>query len=357
MKIFYIITLADLGGAQSVVINLANKAIDDGFDVFVISEQSGPMWDILDSKITKIKIKELERKINPIKEIKVLWKLKQLYKEFNPDVVHLHSSKIGLLGRLAFPWKKIVYTVHGFDSIRIAFKKFLPIERFLQSRTKFIVGVSKYDVVKMKEERITHNVTYIYNGIKDFSLEQNKSVNESLIDFFVREREQGTFIVLCIARLSPQKKFDLFCDVAEKMRANKNIKFVWIGNNYFPKNLPDNVFCLGEAKNAFYYLKFADIFMLPSNYEGLPMSIIEALCSSVPVLASDVGGVSEILNDKNGYALKNIPEFFVNKLQDFYEGTLNYESFKKNARESFENYFTVDAMYNSYKKLYKKIKN
>jgi hypothetical protein len=171
MKILQVITLADLGGAQSVLINLSESLVSDGHDVIVVSELEGPMWDILSEKIEKIKIKSLQRSIHPVKDLKTILQLRRLYKQYKPDVVHLHSSKIGLLGRLAFPKSKIIYTVHGFDSIRIAYRKFLFVEKLLSYRTKYIVGVSQYDYNNFISEKLgKNNISYIYNGIIDYSL-------------------------------------------------------------------------------------------------------------------------------------------------------------------------------------------
>jgi hypothetical protein len=169
MKILQAITLADLGGAQSVLINLCTCLINDGHEVIVVSELEGQMWDILPDDIKKIKIKNLQRSIHPLKDLRVILQLRKIYKQYNPDVIHLHSSKMGLLGRLAFPKSKIIYTVHGFDSIRVAYRKFLFFEKLLSRRTKYIIGVSQYDYNNFISEKLSkNNISYIYNGIIDY---------------------------------------------------------------------------------------------------------------------------------------------------------------------------------------------
>jgi glycosyltransferase involved in cell wall biosynthesis len=171
MKILQAITLADLGGAQSILINLSESLINDGHEVIVVSESEGPMWDILSDRIRKVKIKSLLRSINLIKDLIVILQLRKIYRQYKPDIIHLHSSKMGLLGRLAFPKSKIVYTVHGFDSIRIAYRKFLFIEKLLSNQAKYIIGVSQYDYNNFISEKLCKkNISYIYNGITDYSL-------------------------------------------------------------------------------------------------------------------------------------------------------------------------------------------
>lgn len=346
MKILQAITLADLGGAQSVLINLSNKAIEDGHEVYVVSEEQGAMWDLLSPKIHKIKIKELQRSISLVSDFKAFLALRKIYNQIKPDIIHLHSSKMGALGRLAFPKEKIIFTVHGFDSVRLANPKFLIIEKLLKHRVKKIVAVSDYDKKILKEEGINKSVVTVYNGIQD--IEFTKEVTPK-IDF--DSLKKGYKIVMCIARLSPQKKFELFCEIADKM-VDEKIKFVWIGNKEEVKLSNENILMLGEIANAQDYLRYADLFILPSNYEGLPISIIESLAYRKPVIASDVGGISEILNEKNGFALENQADLFAEKIRYVLMDEDRYTEFCGNARETYESQFTIEDMYHNYLKLY-----
>lgn len=346
MKILHVITLAELGGAQSVVINLAEKSAENGDEVFVASSAHGEMWELLHPKVKQIKIKNLQHSIG-FKDVLVAKELLALHKKIKPDVVHLHSSKIGILGRLAFPSAKIVYTIHGFDSIRVQHRKFLPLEKILQHRCAAIVGVSNYDFKNLKAEGITKNIHVIHNGIKDFTKTQ-----PILTDPFSKfKKNSDTKVVLSISRISPQKRFDVFCKVAESL-SQENVVFLWIGNKKNEKNIPKNVFLLGEIKDAFYYYKFADVAALFSNYEGLPMSLIEALCFSKPIIATKVGGISELLNE-NGALISNSDLRETQKTLTFMLNNQNiYNKFAKKSRMIFEERFNVDEMYNKYSELY-----
>ncbi len=169
MKIFQIVTLSELGGAQSVVVNLSN-ALSNVHEVIVIAgEGDGKMFDMLNSRVKYIKNNYLKKNISIINDICVLFSFLKLYNKYKPDIIHLHSSKAGILGRLIFPKKKTVYTVHGFDSIRLAYRKYLPIEKLLQNKCKAIVAVSRYDENNLKAEHITNNVKCVYNGCKKVS--------------------------------------------------------------------------------------------------------------------------------------------------------------------------------------------
>jgi glycosyltransferase involved in cell wall biosynthesis len=165
MKIFQIVTLSELGGAQSVVINLSNALSKEHEVIVIAGEGDGKMFQMLKDDVKHIKLNSLKRKISLINEIRTIRSFYQLYLEYRPDIIHLHSSKAGILGRLVFPKNRIIYTVHGFDSIRLAYRKYLPVERLLQNRCKAIVAVSHYDENNLKSEHIIHNVRCVYNGI------------------------------------------------------------------------------------------------------------------------------------------------------------------------------------------------
>lgn len=351
MKILHVITLAELGGAQSVVINLAAESIRNGHQVMVASSANGELWNTLPEEVKQWKIPFLQRNISLLKEVKVVRELCKIDAAFNPDIVHLHSSKIGILGRLAFSGSKIIYTVHGFDSIRIAFRKFLFLEKILKKRARHIVGVSQYDYNNLRNEGIRDNTAFIYNGITDYHTSYDKPESENHIRLKNIIQTKPGFKVICIARVSPPKRFELFCEVAEKLKTHR-ATFFWIGNKEKLIDVPDNVFCLGEAEEAHRLLNYADVFMLPSDYEGMPMSILEALCYSVPVIASNVGGIPEILNGLNGKAVNNYASDFADAILKYITNKEELVLAKKEARKSYERYFTVQSMYNAYLDLY-----
>lgn len=342
MRILQIITLTELGGAQSVVINLANELSKNHEVIVAAGEGDGKMWNMLNKNIKQEHCQFLKRALSPINDFKTIFTFYKLYLKYKPDIIHLHSSKVGILGRIAFPSKKIIYTVHGFDSIRLAYRKFLPIERFMQRFCKAIVGVSKYDEQWMVKEGISHNIHTIYNGINEPLLEP------PLLPELPSNRKR----ILCIARISKQKKLDLFLNIAQIL---PEYDFIWIGNQYKIKQHSLNTYFLGNISNAAVYNQIADLFILPSNYEGLPMVIIEAMSYKKPIVASNVGGISEIVrNGENGYVVNNKAEEFAQRIKDILEDQELYNKFAQNSYLRFENELTVEKMVNSYLELYKK---
>ena len=344
MKILLVITRSELGGAQTVVVQLANTLCEQHDVVLVAGEGDGKIWEMVNPKVTQERCPYLQRAISPKNDILAAIRLRKIYKTYRPDVIHLHSSKAGVLGRIVFPAKKVIYTVHGFDSIRLAFRKFLPIERALQSRAKAIVGVSQYDHFNLIQEKITHNVCTVYNGLTTPDTSHIKQ-----IDIF----DKYDTVILTIARINKQKNPQLFIDVARLM---PEYGFIWIGNlqevTEFGE-LPSNCHFLGNLINAGAYCSKAKIFMLPSNYEGLPMVIIEAMSMGKPIVSSNVGGVSEIVrNYINGYALENNAELFAERIRYILNDKERYERFCAASLNIYKSELTVDKMVNGYLKLY-----
>ena len=347
MNILQVITQSELGGAQTVVVQLANK-LSESHDVILVAGQGdGKMWELVNENVIKERCHHLQRSISLKGDLLAAIELRRLYKKYKPDVIHLHSSKAGTLGRLVFPAKKVVYTVHGFDSIRLAFRKFLPVERLLQRRCSAIVGVSNYDEQNMRSEKITRNVATIHNGIQ-----QPDSNGVDKLEIFERYAK----VILCIARLQAPKDPHLFIETA---RLLPQYGFIWIGNQESVEHLgdiPANCHFLGNMINAGAYCAQADLLMLPSNYEGLPMVIIEAMSFGKPIVASDVGGISEIVrNDINGYTLPNKPELFAQKIDRILTDSNLYAQMSQNSLNIFNKELTIERMVDGYLDIYNTI--
>ena len=120
MKILHIITKSELGGAQSVLTSIVNALCAEHEVTVIAGEGDGKMFDAIDDRVRKIHYSHLQRAVSLYHDTKALFYLWKLNRKLRPDIIHLHSSKAGLLGRLVFPKQKIVYTIHGFDSIRVS---------------------------------------------------------------------------------------------------------------------------------------------------------------------------------------------------------------------------------------------
>lgn len=352
MKILHIITNTELGGAQKVCIDLCRSAVADGKSVAVASMEGGYLWSQLPLEVLQFKLKNMVKPVRPKKDIKVYFELKKIVREFKPDVIHLHSSKAGVLGRLvAFPHcRRVVYSVHGFDSIRLKYRVFLPLEKILQHFCGAIVGVSDYDNKNLHGEKIKKHVSTVYNGIDEKSILKANS-------FPVKTEKK---IVMTIARIAPPKNIQMFIDVANNL---PEYQFVWFGGSpeyrteELPSiyKLPENVVLLGDVPNASSYIHFCDLFVLFSDFEGLPMTIIEAMSQKKAIVASNVGGISELVNDSNGALIKNDASIASNAIRSILENPEIMKNMEEKSYEKFQSYFTLEKMWNGYKSIYENI--
>ena len=302
------------------------------------------MWDMLSPEVIKHQCRHLQRAISLTKDPLALLELIRINAEYKPDVIHLHSSKAGLLGRIAFPSSKIVYTVHGFDSIRVAHRKMLPLEKFMQNFCHSIVGVSKYDYANLFNEGIRRNVSVVYNAIT-----RPESAEYSMRKFF----EKYDKTVLAIARLSYPKRHDIFIEVSRRL---PDYGFVWIGNQEPGEDVPENCFFLGNIPNAGAYCSLADLICLPSDFEGLPMVILEAMSHGKPVVASDVGGIGEIVRDEvNGFVVANDVGCFAERIKEILEDEEKMSVMGEESRAMYVKELTVDKMVSGYMNIYNQI--
>ena len=210
-----------------------------------------------------------------------------------------------------------------------------------------IVGVSNYDSQNMVTERITRNISTIYNGLTTPNA-------KNITNFEVFNKYSK--VVLTIARINPQKNPALFVEIARLM---PKYGFVWIGNQHEVTEfgeLPANCHFLGNIVNAGAYCSKADLFMLPSNYEGLPMVIIEAMSFGKPVVASNVGGISEIVrNGINGYVVENSAEAFAARIREILEDSAKERAFGRASLDIYNAELTVDRMVDSYLNIYRSL--
>jgi glycosyltransferase involved in cell wall biosynthesis len=293
MKILHLVTRSEVGGAQSVVANLAAELHAVGHQVAIASgpEGNGEAWKHLDAGIELLVVPGLVRDVSPVNEVRALGSISALYRRYRPDIVHLHTSKAGFLGRMApgIPRHRIVYTMHGYFQLRDINRKFLAVDKILQGQCGSIVAVSHNDERLMRADGYT--VACVPNGIPD--LLASPVPDGDLAGRIERLRARGLPIIMLIARDAVFKRIDLARDVARALDGKALV--VWIGGDPRPNHDPAGFIALGSAMHAARYLRLADIYLQPSDHEGLSMSLLEGLCSGLPCVASSVGGNIETL--------------------------------------------------------------
>lgn len=308
MRILYVITKAELGGAQTHLLDTASH-FKKSHDVKVILGNTGWLTKELDNIGVPYRVYEdLKNTYNPLNLTKLIFKLRKIIKKEAPDVVHSHSSIAGLITRFAAlkSGALSVFTMHG-----VPYSNGYTLRhRALSGSAEFIVNiltkshiiyVSKKDLelsekyfIAPKEPQLK---TVIYNGVAEQDEVNHKT---------------GQFLkVLMIARFDHPKDYETVVKAAYQLK-DRSISFDFIGDGSNKKNIEqivrelhiENINFLGAVDNAKQFIQNYDVFLLISKAEGLPISILEAMSFSLPIVATQVGGIPETVEEGiNGFLI------------------------------------------------------
>ncbi|MGI6683912.1 MAG: glycosyltransferase family 4 protein [Bacillota bacterium] len=328
MKILQVVTLSEVGGAQKVLFNVV-KGLHNRkeFEFHVAAAPGGEMVDWLrEIGVRVFELPELVRPIFPINDIKAMIKLRKLMQDEKYDLVHCHSSKAGIVGRLAARWAgvpRIVFTVHGWgvnDRQSFLMRNLLGMaEKLAGWVSTDVVCVSQADYQLGKKFVKEEKMQVIYNGVEESKGCRGKLREELGIG-------KDDIVIAMAARLKKPKEPLLFLQTADRLinsgygygrqEYENKVHFVLVGDGPLRKvcedfvrgkRLDDWVHLLGTREDLLDLYPDFDIFVLLSTWEGLPLTICEAMRAGLPVVASRVGGVAEqVVHGWNGFLVDNI---------------------------------------------------
>lgn len=313
-KILFIITKSNFGGAQKYVFELAVAAKNNDFTVAVACGGGGELIEKLETaNIPVFQVDSFQRDISTLKEIKALLSLRKIINDFRPDIVHLNSSKAGVLGSLAARFcrvPKIIFTSHGWPFLEprpLPWRVLAWAGSYLTSLlSHYIINVSQFDADHQKMPGIKNKSVVIPIALNTFPLYSRDEARQKLFPKNLTKQHQPLLWLVTIAELNHNKNLSAAIDaVAEfnSTHANK-IFYTIIGTGDLLaelqeqvdlKGLNDFVQFLGYVENANFYLPAFDIFLLPSLKEGLPYALLEAGLAGLPSIASAVGGIPEVI--------------------------------------------------------------
>ncbi len=327
MKILYIITKSNWGGAQRHVYDLATSMKEKGHDVWVAVGGEGLLKQKLEGAgIYTFSITTLGRDISPSKDAGSFKEIYSIIKNKRPDIIHLHSPKAAGLGTIAgrlLRTKKIITTVHGWT-----WNESRPIhERALIAVASWITMLLSHTTVLLSERDysqalyfpwVKKKLTLIPLGIKQtpfLSVDGAKQFISKLISMDLGEFNKKT-VIGCIAELHKNKGLQYLLNAMSLVvEQQPNAICLIMGDGeegahlhlmIKEKKLEGNVFLLGYVDNACEYMKAFNIFALPSIKEGLPYVILEAGSASLPIVATTVGGIPEMVEDmKSGILIQS----------------------------------------------------
>ncbi len=309
-NILFVITRGDIiGGAQSHLLILCEYLIKGNNSISVIVGGRNTILKkrLEELNISTIEINWLKRDIAIFSDLISFVMLMKYFIQLKPKLVSVHSSKVGLLARIASYLLSIpvVFTAHGWsftegvDSRKR--RSYINIETFLARISSKIIAVSAYDYNLALKEKVClpDKIFLVHNGIIDSNLKRkingSNIINVVMVARFDVPKDQLK-LIRAIAKI-PNIKLHL---VGDGPLLNQAKEFV--NSN----NLNSKVVFTGFLENVKEFLTGMDIFALISNYEGFPMSTLEAMSVGLPIVISNVGGASEaVINGENGYLVDN----------------------------------------------------
>lgn len=300
---------------------------ETGKNGYLITGTGGILYDRVkdEFKERRIALKYLKREINPIYDFLCLFELRnaliKLHRRFDKVILHTHGSKAGVIGRIAsgsLSFCHSIHTVHGY-----------PINPYVHPFKRFIYLNSERIASLFGDVIITQAKTHIERSKKWGIGKRNKFYHIpnfiKIQDFKTEKREKSKDILIgTIGNLKPQKNPVIWAKVALKVTSKyPNVSFIYAGDGPLFDKVSKMIYSnnriklLGWIDHLPELLSKVDIFFLPSRWEGMPRTVLEAMTSSLPVVASNVNGTTEIVKQElTGFLVSaDDIEGYINKLE------------------------------------------
>jgi glycosyltransferase involved in cell wall biosynthesis len=360
MKILFLITKSEIGGAQKNVFLLSQGLKKEGYNICIGSGEKGYLTDKLGkSGINTAFFKNLKRTSNLFANCFFVFELRKFLKKEKFEIISFNSTNtlFGILGLWGLKNKpKTVFTVHGSSFLSPGFKKskilklfFLLTMKFLLPFVDKIVFVSEYDKKLAEKYKLVKNGQgiVIYNGIEYIDFLNKEEAIKGLRK--IKNFPNDKLIIGTITRLEYAKGNDILIGSINKLPRDILDKcvFLIIGGGMEEKNssflvtrysLQNKIFLLGDILEASKYLKAFDIFIMASRYEGMPYALLEAMVANLPIIASNVGGIPELLGDSGMMFEANNINDLILKLVNLINNPLLREQLSKKSKNQIQKF-------------------
>lgn len=373
-KVIHIISNLGQGGAQILLYDILTKLkLNTNYDILVITIDSG---DYL-KKFQESGINYIDLKEKGLINFKILLKLRTLLRKLSPDIVHTHLNKADFYGRLAAKFanvKIIISTCHNYSTNHknadIKKKSFTDrIDNFVTFWTNSsIIAISEI-VLKylINRDKKFKNITeIIYNGIN--TSKENYKLNKDSIKQLrgMYGIDDGDFLIGLIGRFDIQKGHLFFLKSLKGfIQKNKNVKVLFVGDgvlrndieNYVAMNsLSGQVVLTGFIPDAEPLIEICNIVCIPSLWEGFGLIALESMIKGKIVVASDTGGLKEIITDGfDGLLFDPLNETqLLEQVKSVYYNFENFSKISKNAITTVKNKFDINLTSRKYHEYYEK---
>lgn len=359
MKVLHVIARMNVGGTARYIEELLDGAAEFGYETELATGyvQGQEVESSGFNKKTTNRIPHLGRKISPVNDLRSYFELKKVIAKVNPDIIHSHTFKAGLLARLAPGKFKRVHTFHGHlfeDQSFSALQKYviLRAEKYLAKRTDQFISVGQRVGVELRDLGIGQSAKWrsIAPGVRALKKIKKGDARKKLklpatgliVGWMARVTSvKNPYLALEAAAQFPDTTFviagggDLFAEV--KSKAGKNVKVI------------------GWADAALMW-SAVDVVLSTSDNEGMPIALIEAQLAGLPVVATDVGSCSEVIkSSKTGFVVSKDKSELKEALTLLVGNSKMRASFGKAAKVHAQKYFTVDNMSRLHAQMYRRM--
>ena len=369
MKVLQVIARLNLGGTAKYLITLNSGLNKSGIKSLIATGyvQEGEIEDPYVAELKPIRVKNLGRKISPVNDLKAAKQLRGVIFKTAPDLIHTHTFKAGLLVRAQR--KKIekqlgkrvkfVHTYHGhlfddpeFKGIKSIMVKM--IEKRLSKSSDQLITVGEkvradLDSRKIRAKRKTVSIQPSVNPLK--------LINKNIALKKYKVKDTRKIRVLWLARVTGVKNPQRAVEIARLM---PEIDFYLAGGGDLLEKVKSqalsNLKVLGwqDAKSI---LPIADIFLSTSENEGMPIALIEAQLAGIPVVATNVGSVSEVvINNKTGFICSKSNAELIKAISKLAESKSLRSKFGANGKAHALKMFSEKQLISAHKELYSKLK-
>lgn len=382
MKIVHIITRLILGGAQENTLITCKLLAQRGHDVTLITGPAlGPEGELFkqtkNQKYKTISINSLRRQINPVYDISAYREIKKYLKEIQPDIIHTHSAKAGILGRFAaysLHNMKIIHTIHG-----LAFhpyqshwlnKFYIAIEKSAAKRTDFFISVAD----AMTNQALAAGIgrpkqfTTAYSAIEEEDFLQ--PISEQLRRTFRQKYDiaEDAVVLVTIARLFMLKGHDYIIKSAKQLSNQyKNAVWLFVGDGNLSGHYKKQVRKLGLSEKIKFTgllpprqipmaIASSDILVHCSLREGLARTLPQAMLCGRPAVSFDVDGAREVVNKKTGRLIesKNV-EQLIKACAELIENAQLRNKLGEQGRKFVKEKFAPNTMVDTIEAIYQKL--
>lgn len=372
MKIKLMLIAQSNGGVSEYLKNFIRYVDKEKYDIsLVVSYQYKIEMELFTNLGCNIHFVDMTREIQVIKDILCVREIKKIVKNINPDIIYAHSSKAGVLTRLAINSRKIpiVYNSHGwaFNMRTSKIKKtlYVIIEKVCAINTSKIVCISESE----KESALKFNICSknklktIYNGIdlnKTTKKDKENILNEIGFD-------KNSFIIGQVGRLDEQKNPLMFVDIAKEL-INKNVNacFLLVGDGKLRINVEERIkeygleekfYITGWTSRVIDYISSMDMGLLTSRWEGFGLVLVEYMSLALPVIASNVDGIPNVIqNEYNGILCDcNEKMQFVNSIIRVMNDEKLKNKISRNGSIVAKKNFSIERVVNEHDKLFNEI--